>query len=217
MGEVGFSIFQNNFKNFTQSVTVPAAAAQAALIAQGLTDPIYDTYQVTATQNLPGTVTYRGYSLDFSQSLSFLPEALSGFSAFANYTRLYYTMDIPNPSVNLHALAPYDYGWLPGITPNIVNYGLSYQKGRVSLSVKARWTDKTGTTTNYNTFMKVSTKLDVDASFRLTNHFSLYFYARNLLDVPDYVYANNNPQQIGAGNSIEYYGAYLYGGIKGEF
>jgi hypothetical protein len=217
VGEVGFSIFQNDFKNFTQSVTVPAAAAEAALIAQGLTDPIYDTYQVTATQNLPGSVTYRGYSLDFSQSLSFLPEALSGFSAFANYTRLYYTMDIPNPSVNLHSLAPYDYGWLPGITPNIVNYGLSYQKGRLSLSVKARWTDKTGTTTNYNSFFRANTKLDVDASFRLTNHFSLYFFARNLLDVPDYVFANNNPQQIGAGNSIEYYGAYLYGGIKGDF
>jgi len=217
VGSAGISVFQNDFKNFTQSVTAPAAQAADALAAQGLNDPIYAGYTVTTTQNLPGLVTYRGYSMDFTQSLSFLPEKFKGFSAFANYTRLYYTIEMPNPAVNLHAAAPYNFGWLPGITPNIVNYGLGYQRGRFSGNVKARWTDKTGTTTNYNTFMKQNTKLDVDASIRLTDHFSLYFYARNLLDVRDYVYANNDPQRIGAGNSIEYYGAYYYAGIKGSF
>ena len=106
-----------------------------------------------------------------------------------------------------------------GGSPNVVNHGLSYSQPRFPLSLKAKWTDKTPTTSTYRTYMKGNTKVDFDASYSLTKNksLSLFFYVRNLFNVRDYVFANDNPQQIGGGRAIEYYGAYLYAGVRGRF
>ena len=44
-----------------------------------------------------------------------------------------------------------------------------------------------------------------------------HFNARNLFNVPDLTYVGTNRQQIGSGRAIEYYGAYLYLGVKARF
>jgi len=65
--------------------------------------------------------------------------------------------------------------------------------------------------------MNQSVKLDAKASYQLTSRYSLYFYSRNLTNEPDHTFVGRNRQQIGPGRGIEYYGAYLYAGVKAVF
>jgi iron complex outermembrane receptor protein len=214
VGTLGVGVFENDFKNYQQQLTLPAGAADQF----GYTDPLYDTYTITTKVNIPGTVVYRGMTAEYMQSLTFLPKPFNGLSVFANYTRTYTQVNGVDAAV-LNAPAPYNYGWTPGVSPRVVNYGVNFSHSRFSIGIKAKWTDKTPTTSTYNTFMKENTKIDLDVSYSLTKNksLSLFFYARNLFNVRDYVYANNNPQQIGGGRAIEYYGAYLYAGVRGRF
>ena len=212
VGDFGIGVFQNDFKNYQQQVTSLGTASQF-----GFTDPIYDSYEVTTKQNIPGTVEYRGLTLEYTESLSFLPRPFNGFNVFANYTRLYYLVKLPDPS-GLHSATPYNYGWLPGISPNTINYGISYHYNRITVGFKAQWTDRMGYTGTYNEWQKPRTKVDIDASYRLTANLTVFFYARNIFNVPDYDYVGTDSRHITSnGRGIEYYGAYLYSGIKGSF
>jgi iron complex outermembrane receptor protein len=214
VSSVSVGVFENDFKNFTQTQNLPAGSAADF----GYTDPVYSSYTVTTKVNMPGTVRYRGMTFEYAAPLTFLPDPFKGFSASLNYTRTYTSVQLPDPSL-LNAATPYNYGWMPGVAPNVFNYGLNYRprKGRFSIGANARWTDRSPTTSIYNTWQKQNTKVDVNASFRLTERYSLTFYGRNIFNVPDYVYANNNPQQIGTGRAIEYYGAYYYAGVRARF
>ncbi|HKB90522.1 MAG TPA: TonB-dependent receptor, partial [Opitutaceae bacterium] len=216
VGSFGIGAFQNDFKNYIQKSTVPGG--QGAAAALGYTDPLYDPYAVTTSVNLPGTIQYRGATLEYSQALSFLPSPFNGFDVFANYTRTYTTIKLPDPS-GLHSATPYNFGWLPGISPNVVNYGVNYHYSRFTVGVRARWTDKTPYSGTYNSYQKQNTKVDFEASYQITKNLSLYFSMRNVFNVRDYIYANNEPQQIQAAGArgIEYYGSSMYAGIKGKF
>jgi hypothetical protein len=155
-------------------------------------------------------------TFEYSQALSFLPRPFNGFNVFTNYTRTYTMMKLPTEA-DYHAATPYNFAWLPGIAPNVINYGINYSYRRITLGVKARWTDRTGTTSTYNTWMAANTKVDLNTSFRITERMSLYLNARNVFNTPDHTFVGNNPQQICGGRSYEYYGAYWYAGIKGRF
>jgi uncharacterized membrane protein len=62
-----------------------------------------------------------------------------------------------------------------------------------------------------------NTKFDVSASYALTNRFTVYFTSRNITDVPDRTFQPPNRQKFAGGRTYEYYGAYLYAGIKATF
>lgn len=206
--------FENDIKNFQQQQRIPGGAADV-----GFTDPTYDDYTLVQKQNINGTVLYRGATLDFRYSLRRLriPETLRGISVYANYTRTYTLMKIPDPS-QLHVSgSPYNFGWLPGIAPHVINYGLSFHYYRFDARFNAKWQADMGTTSTYNTWLQQSNKFDVSASYKLGDHYSVYFFSRNITNVPDHTYIGTNRQQIGGGRAIEYYGAYLYAGVKAVF
>jgi len=212
VGSLGVGVFENDFKNFVQSSRQSGVAADF-----GFTDPIYANYTIIAKNNIPGQVVYRGATVEYFQGLSFLPKPFNTLTVFANYTRTYTKLELPNPAL-LNAATPYNFGWLPGISPNVINYGVSFRFKNLSTNLKAKWTDKTPYTSTYNTFQKQNTRVDVDLTYRLTDKVSLFLYSKNIFNVPDYNYANNNPQQIASnGRGIEYYGAYFYSGVKGRF
>ncbi len=223
VGSVGVSVFQNDFKNFVQSTTQTGSdSALAVASAFGFTGPQFAGFAITTKINLPGTTTYRGGTIEYSQALSFLPKPFSGLNVFANYTRLYAQEQLPNPGVTLHQAAPYNFGWIPGIAPNVINYGLNWKIGRVTVGPNFRWTDRMSISSTYDSWRTQNTKIDLNASVRLTDHLSFYCYARNLLDVPDHDYTyfynsqvNKIPMLLSSqGQGIEYYGAYLYTGLK---
>ncbi len=211
VGVLGVGVFENDIKNFVQSTRLAGAAAD-----YGFTDPIYDNYTVVTKTNIGGKVLYRGATVEYNQSLSFLPRPFNGFSVFANYTRTYTEMKVPDPSL-LHVSGAYNFGWIPGVAPHVINAGVNFRYRSFGASVNAHWTADTPTTSTYNTWMNQSTKLDVKASYNITNRYSVYFYSRNITNEPDHTYIGTNRQQIGGGRAIEYYGAYLYAGVKATF
>lgn len=208
----GVSVFENDIKNFTQTSRIPGAASD-----YGFTDPIYDTYTVVTKTSLAGKVIYRGATVEFNQSLSFLPKPFDGLNLFANYTRTYTLMRVPDPT-QLHVSgSPYNFGWIPGVAPHVINVGASFKYKRATVGVKAHWTADMPTTSTYNTWMQQNTKYDVNFNYRLNRTVELYFYSRNVTNVPDHTYVGTNRQRIGGGRAFEYYGAYLYAGVKATF
>ena len=212
VGSFGVGVFENDIKNFTQTSRIRGNAGDF-----GFTDPIYDTYTVVQKNSLPGTVIYRGATMEYQQSLSFLPKPFDGLGVFANYTRTYTKMDIPDPPQLLLPGTPYNFGWIPGVAPHVINAGVNYKYRRLSMSLNAHWTADMPTTSTYNTWMQQNTKYDLNVSYELTNHFSIYFYSRNITNEPDHTYIGRNRDLIGGGRAIEYYGAYLYAGIRAKF
>ena len=99
----------------------------------------------------------------------------------------------------------------------MINGGINYHYRRFAGGVRARWTADTGTTSTFNTWLQQTTKYDVNASYKLSDKVSLTFSARNITNVPDHTYVGTNRQQIGGGRAIEYYGSYIYAGIRGRF
>ena len=207
VGSLGLSGFENVFSNYSQTQTLPDAAPQF-----GFTDPQYASYSVITKVNLPADVIYRGMTLEWSQGM---PRPLDHFHLFANFTRVYAEVTGVSKTV-LEAATPYNYGWLPGVTPFVVNYGATYHFRRITLGASARWDDKEPYSGTYNVWQKQRTKVDAHASFALDDHLSLIFQGRNIFDVPDYDYLGT-PTHIFAGRGIEYYGAYFYSGLKGTF
>ena len=86
VGSFGISVFENDFKNYTQSLSTPAPQDAALLNANGFSGPTYANYSVTTKVNLPGTVKFRGATVEYSQNL---PAPFDRVHVFANYTRLY--------------------------------------------------------------------------------------------------------------------------------
>lgn len=208
VGTLAVGAFENDFKNYVTTATLPGAADQF-----GYLDPQYDPYRVQTKLALPGSTRFRGLTLEYSQSLSFLPQPFKGLTVFANYTRTYVHPDLPDP-LYYQQQNPYNYGWLPGVAPSVVNGGVSYHWRRFKIGVNARWTERMAYSGTYNTWQKASTKIDLNASYQIANGLSVYFQGRNVFNTPDYNYFNNNPQQI---RSLEYYGAYFYCGVKAVF
>ncbi len=213
VGILSVGAFQNEFQGYIQTSRVADGAA-----AFGYDDPFYATYDVITKFNLDGTVRYRGATVEYRQALSFLPKPFDGFDVFANYTRTYANIKGVSPDViNQPTNNLYNFGWLPGIAPHVVNYGISYKWRRLNLGFKARWTDKMGTTSTRNTWMKANTKVDANISYQVTDRLQVYFNARNLFNTRDHTFIGDDENRIGGGRQIEYYGAYLYFGLKGKF
>lgn len=212
VGSLAVGVFENDFKNYLQTTRIKGGAADF-----GFTDPTYENYTVIQKNNIDGKVVYRGATLEYSQALSFLPKPFNGFDIFANYTRTYFSVQPPDPALLHVSGSPYNFGWLPGIAPHVINGGINYHYRRFAGGVRARWTADTGTTSTYNTWLQQNTKFDVNASYKLSDKLSLTFSARNITNVPDHTYVGTNRQQIGGGRAIEYYGAYIYAGIRGRF
>jgi iron complex outermembrane receptor protein len=203
-GQLGLSLFENDFKNYTQQSTLLNAGVEFGF-------PDYPDASVTTKVNLPGTTVFRGMALDYRQALSFLPHPFDGLRIFANWTRTYIRISGIAATV-LEAATPYNYGWLPGVPPNVVNYGISFSSYRFHFALNANWRDRTPYSGTYNTWEKSATHLDGSASVTLTRNIRLVFSAHNILDVPDYVYIGD-PHHL-ASRDIEYYGAYFYSGVQ---
>jgi outer membrane receptor protein involved in Fe transport len=62
-----------------------------------------------------------------------------------------------------------------------------------------------------------NTKVDGGINYRFNDRWSAYMNARNIFNVPDHTYIGTNRQQIGGGRAIEYYGTYVYAGVKARY
>ncbi len=161
VGIVAANFYQNNVKGLfiTNRLTAQEFGYQGDLDLSN-----YDFLTTTASVN---DVTVRGMELEYSQSLSFLPNPFKGLNIRASYTRSYASI----PKANM--------------VPHSLNAGLSYSYRRLSIYSNLNWRDNYPTTVTGNPrFYRHRANLDIGGGFPLSRRLSFFFSARNLFNEP---------------------------------
>lgn len=190
VGSVALTAFQNDISDSVTNAEFPAAEFGYD------DDPTYSTFRFLSVDNRSGITRVRGYTLEYSQALSFLPGALKGLNASASYTRTYANTI------------------KPGMVPHMLGGTLSYRHKRLSLGVSGKYTDTTPFTATGNiTYRKLRTMIDLNGAFQLTRRTSVFFHARNIFNTPEYRY------QVDPTFITQYvtFGPILTFGLKGSF
>lgn len=128
-------------------------------------DPdLYAAYTVRSTVNGTGTRRFRGMELDYRHQLSFLPDALSRSSIYANYTRNY--ADLRRG----------------GLAPHQINVGGALQYKRFRIGGSVRWTSDTPWTNIANSvrFRKERAVVDLNASYSFNSRLNLSLSGRDV-------------------------------------
>jgi iron complex outermembrane receptor protein len=96
-------------------------------------DGLYGGYEIIQAMNL-GDARYRGLELDYRQRLTFLPGALKGLTARANFTLL-------RTKGNFGGTVNFDTNTLANFIPRTYNIGLQYVYGKFGASWDLNYTD----------------------------------------------------------------------------
>lgn len=159
VGQLSVSVYQNRVRDLHISNTLTAEQ-------YGNTDPDLANYEFVTTTNGVGRVFIRGLELEYSQSLSFLPQPFKRLSVRASYTRN--TAEVITPN----------------LSPHSVSGGLNYVFKRFSCNVNANWHDNYPLTVSGIGIRRHRTNMDAGASWRLSQHLTLSANVRNLLNTP---------------------------------
>jgi iron complex outermembrane recepter protein len=189
VGTLAISVHENKIKNLAQQQDFSAAD-----FGYG-DDPLYSTYDFISKANTGGTKEFKGMDIEYRQQLPFLPAALGRTSVFANYSRNY--SDVRRA----------------GMVPHTISGGIDYKLRRFNMRINAKWTDVTPYSGTVGRFRRQRTMVDLNGSYSLGRGLSLFMQARNVFDVPDYIYDIDQARI----NKVEYYGALWTFGIKGNF
>lgn len=190
VGSVAITTFKNDISN--SAFTDEFAPADFGYE----NDPTYSTYRFISVGNRSGVTRVRGYTLEYSQALSFLPGALKGLNASASYTRTYASVI------------------KPGMVPHMLGGALSFRHRRLSVGLSGKYTDATPFSATGNiTYRKLRTMVDFNAGFQLTRRTSVFLQARNIFNAPEYRY-QGDPSYV---TQYVTFGPILTVGVKGAF
>jgi outer membrane receptor protein involved in Fe transport len=155
----------------------------------------YPGYLFTTMGNA-GKFRVKGFELEYSQQLTFLPGVFRGLGAFANFSR----------SQNSDVNKAY------GQAPKTASGGISFRYRRLNTALRASWTaDTIASATTYN---EARTMLGLSASYQLNQHLSFFFTGRNVLNAPQTVYRTDLPGYLQA-NRV--FGSNWTLGVKGVY
>jgi TonB-dependent receptor len=188
VGILAANVYQNNVKGLF--VTNQLTAAEFGY--QGDID--LSSYTFITTTSSANDVTVRGMELEYSQSLSFLPQPFKGLNVRASYTRSYASIRRVN------------------MIPHSVNAGLSYSYRRFNAYSSLTWRDNFPVNISATTprFQRHRTNLDIGGGYRISDKISFFFSARNLFNEP-YL----NMEQVGANAPVVQF--YEVNGINWTF
>ena len=191
VGLFAVSVHENSVKDLHQSNELTAGEF-------GNTDPELAAYTFITTSNNAERVKVRGLEVEYSQSLSFLPNPLKGLAVRASYTRNY--AEVITPSM----------------APHGVSGGVSWSWRRINASINARWSDNVPTNTTGLNYVRHRTTLDLSTGYRLTNRYSLFASARNLTNAP-YLNMQKPDSHPALWSSYQVFGTTWTFGVKGVF
>ncbi len=161
VGIIAANVYQNNVKGLFISNTLTAQEFGY----NGEVD--LSNYQFITTTSSNRDVTVRGMELEYSQSLSFLPDAFRGLNVRASYTRSYASI----PKVNM--------------VPHSINAGLSYAYRKFNVYTNLNWRDNYPTTITGNPrFYRHRSNLDIGGGYRISDRMNFFFSARNIFNEP---------------------------------
>ncbi len=142
----------------------PSARAGSTTTEDGDLD--LSAYTFVSTVSSPEEVRVRGMELEYSQSLSFLPDPFGGLNVRASYTRNYAEVI------------------MTGMSAHAISGGLGYAFGGASLYTNATWHDDRPTNIAGTQYTRRRVNLDVGGTYRFSNRFSLFVNVRNVLNDP---------------------------------
>ncbi|WP_066685511.1 TonB-dependent receptor domain-containing protein [Caulobacter sp. CCH9-E1] len=164
----------------------------------------YAGYAFRAAQNLPGTNTNKGLTLEYDQQLTFLPGVLRGLGLRASITKI----DPDGERVSL----PKTSG----------NWGLRYSYGKFDVQLTGNAQSKyrtsalsnTPTTANNGILYHAARELwNVSASYKINKQFEVMLAGRNIFNAPDVIYSNVRSRV----QQYSIYGSMWNIGVKGSF
>jgi len=168
---------------------------EAGLIASGA--------QFTRVTN-GGAAIVRGFELEYSQQLSFLPGVFRGLGVFANYTRT----TTSNPGLFTGG---------SGVPKDSFNAGVNYTLKDFTGGVKFNWVGERILTVpganGIGNYERARLQIDVNAAYKLHRRATLYVNIANLTAAPSYRYNNN----VAFMNRHGAFGAKYTFGVKGSF
>jgi len=161
VGILAANVYQNQVKGLF--ITSRMTAAEFGYKG----DLDLSSYEFITTTPSANDVTVRGMELEYSQSLSFLPQPFKGLNVRASYTRSYASI----PKANM--------------IPHSVNGGVSYAYRGFNIYSALTWRDDYPTTVTGNPrYYRHRANLDVGGGLRINSRYSFFFSARNLFNEP---------------------------------
>lgn len=177
VGRLSASVFLKEIKNYFR-------AFATTLGPDGLDgNTFYAGYTLSKSVNT-GDARIRGFELNYQQEFTFLPGALSGLGAFANYT---YTSTFGNFGTLTTTTK------LPSLTPRTANAGLSYVKHGWAVRAMYNWRSKTyiGVGDNTDFFQRDRKFIDLKVQYRINRAYDVYVDVANLTNEPNSALISN--------------------------
>jgi len=196
-GRISLSAYEKNITDYIPSGVNYSASGDTVLnTPDNGFDGLYGGYQIIRPQNI-GNFTIRGLEFDYTQRLSFLPGALKGLTARANYTALTangrFTFS-PTQTAPVTRKTKE----IPGMQPSAGNLGFQYAYGKFGASVDLNYTSSfafttistTATATSFTqilAYRKALTRINAGANYRVHPNATVYLSVNNLAETgPDY-------------------------------
>jgi iron complex outermembrane recepter protein len=192
------AVFRKDIVNFTQT--------QTRIVASGPDNGyagLYEGYEESFAQNVPGTTRTDGFELGYNQSLGFLPGVLRYLSANTTYNYIHAT-----PKVGATKVV--------GIRPVVYNLGLTFNNQRLRVDVKYGMQKKylqlyNEGTGEFNHILD-NDRWDMSVNYRFARRYTAYFNWRNFLN-EKYVQTKNGHFY----SSTSQLGASMSAGIRADF
>jgi len=197
-GLVGVSYYKLDIKD----MQITGIAVDPTTVGFGADE--YPGYTFRSAQNVPGTSTNEGVSLEYSQQLTFLPGAFKGLSLFGSITRV-------NPD-----------GERQNMPERAMNWGVGYNYGPFDFKINGNYQgdyrasplSNTPTTANNGILYHTSRDLwNVSASYKYSESFEIQLAGRNIFNEPDVIYSNV-PSRV---QQYTIYGSMWNFGVKAKF
>lgn len=171
-GTLAVNFFQNDVKGLFVTQSGLTAEEFGWDASQG--GPDLSNYLFTTTRQGTGVTRLRGMEIEYSQSLNFLPKPFNGFGVRASYTRNY-----ANGQTTL-------------LAPHAMTGGLTYARRKWNVYANYKWTDDNiATLATVLRSYRSEGKMDIGGTYKFTQRWSVYFYARNLLNAQRIVIEQN--------------------------
>jgi TonB-dependent receptor len=199
---VGF--FRKNIKDYivTQEVGVVPFGPDNGY------DGFYEGYRFFTSVN-SGTAEVTGWEFDYRQQFTFLPGLLRGLGLQANYTRLETEGDFGG--------VPRRTGEIVGFTPRSANASLMYTyrnfSGRVTTSYTGQVITSFSTVAANRIFRKPMTTTNVNLSYRLHRHATLFCDVSNIFETGPSFY-RYVPERV---REIRFMPSAITFGVNGQF
>ena len=202
VGLFSIGVFQKEIKDYIFSVRniVPGGANNGF-------DGLYEGFNYNTKTN-GGWARVKGFEANYQQQFTFLPGWLSGFGAFANYTRLL-TRGTFEGTVTVDKLANF--------TPLASNLGLSYIRSKLTLRGQLNYEGVRLTSFNVNPavqlFQEQRAAVDMSVKYAVNPRLGFFVDAYNVFNEKYLKF-----QGIGTRpTDCQYYGTRLSAGFTGRF